>query len=494
MATTKILAVSLLPLLLAACTSDQTKTAGPVTAPQQKVPAASAVRVHGDLIPTQLVKLTIPAPTETALLHGSDALAPLKPFQLETPAEPVVGRDVHRVMAGTDPAAFTFPLDAPAGARVIVRPVDPKVSLTQVHLIEVATGRQLDRARDPSTSGINSRHVPVTPGAPLAPPADAQGAQAQAPGALTQLTELQREPGFEPLALTSRVLSFDVPATAGMVRLAVPPAIAASGVVMELQQPNTPITLSAAPGELTYAYGDTAQIVCNVASDATAIDGATVTAWVESAMRERTMELTFTAQGHGTYVATIPMTDAAPSRLGVWGIHVKASGTSGGVAFEREVDTAFGFYPAHARMTDLGTPVVTRGADGLVDEVSVDVDIETLADDRFSVRGTLTYTGADGQEHPLAAAQTGQTVAAGKATITLHFDAASLALANVDGPFHLRDVALVSQAWGFTEHRIGRGLDLATQPLAARDIRYPTVIPLAAQDLVDNGDLKLVQR
>jgi hypothetical protein len=173
--------------------------------------------------------------------------------------------------------------------------------------------------------------------------------------------------------------------------------------------------------------------------------------------------------------------------VGVWSIHAKAAGTFGGVAFERDVETAFGFYAAHARMTAIGSPQVTRGADGLVDEVSVDVDVQTLEDDRFSVRGTLTYTGSDGQEHPLAEAQTGQTMAAGTGTITLHFS-----LARVSGPFHLRDTALVSQGYVVTQHRLGRGLDLATGPLAAKELRFPTVIPIQAQDLIDNGDLPAV--
>ena len=53
--------------------------------------------------PTKLLPLAVPKPTETALLQGSDALAPAKPFTLETPAEAVVGRDIHRMMKG-DPS------------------------------------------------------------------------------------------------------------------------------------------------------------------------------------------------------------------------------------------------------------------------------------------------------------------------------------------------------------------------------------------------------
>jgi hypothetical protein len=140
-------------------------------------------------------------------------------------------------------------------------------------------------------------------------------------------------------------------------------------------------------------------------------------------------------------------------------------------------------------MTAIDRPVISRGSDGLIDEVSFDVHVETLLDDRFSVRGTLTFTGPDNAEHPLAAAQTGQVVNAGTGVITLHFTSDAMALAQVDGPFHVRDVALVSQAFGVTQHRIGLGLDLMTHAITASEIRYPAQIPLAAQDLIASGDL-----
>ena len=64
-----------------------------------------------------------------------------------------------------------------------------------------------------------------------------------------------------------------------------------------------------------------------------------------------------------------------------------------------------------------------------------------------------------------------------------------MALAQVAGPFHVRDVALVSQAFGLTQHRIGLGLGLVTSAIAVNEIRYPRTLSLQAQDLQENGDL-----
>jgi hypothetical protein len=396
----------------------------------------------------------------------------------------VVGRDIHKLMKGTDRSAFLLPVDAPVGARVIVRAVDPTVSLTTVHLVDAVTGAQLDMARDDGTMGINVTHGTASQTPPAGAPQD--GRQAPVPQASGPI---EREPGFEPLALQSRVLSFDVPTKPGLVRVQVPAAVAASGIIVELQQPNSHVTLSGVPDDLAHGYGDTAVVTCGLLSDTTAVDGATVTGWVELPGHAHGPDLTFTSSGGGQYVAKLPLNSADQSLIGAWGLHLTATGTANGVAFEREIESGFGFFPAHAQMTAFGSPVIARGADGLVDSVSFDVDVHTLVDDRFSVRGTLTYTDAAGAEHPLASAQTGQNISAGDGTITLRFDAPALALAKVNGPFALRDVALVSQGLGITEHRLGRGLDLATPAIASNEIRFPKVISFSAQDLIDNGDL-----
>jgi hypothetical protein len=140
-------------------------------------------------------------------------------------------------------------------------------------------------------------------------------------------------------------------------------------------------------------------------------------------------------------------------------------------------------------MSWVGSPEVRRGGDGLVDGVSFDVGVETLDDDQFSVRGILTFTGSDGLEHPLASAQTGQVITRAGGTMTLSFEASSMAFAQANGPFHLRNLALISQSYGVTQHRIGRGLDLATPALAASEIRVPAQIPLHVQEMIAAGDL-----
>ena len=274
--TSKILAPALFAMLVTGCNSPGSP--GPSNAPGTLVPTAAATRAHGDVVPSQLVALSIPKPTETALLGGSDALAPRKPFAFDVPPNTVVGSEFRRAMQGTDPAVFTFPVDAPQGARVIVRTANLQ-PLRSVHLRSVATGQLLDLARDPSTMK-NVPHQPMSVGWSAADPS-----AAPPPDPNERPTALQREPGFA-VAMNHRTVSFDLPASPGLVRLEVPADAAAAGVVMELQEPASHITLSGVPTEDNYGYGDTAELTFNLASDGTPIDGAALTGYGE--LKDRT--------------------------------------------------------------------------------------------------------------------------------------------------------------------------------------------------------------
>jgi len=467
--------------------SASSTTTGPSAA--GRAPTSGAVRVAGDIVPGRLVAVSITTPAVTEPVYWSGALQPKNPYTLEQPAQAVVGRDMRRVMKGSDPAAYVFPLDAPAGAKVVVHPVNPDLPLPTVHLVDVATGTQLDLARDITPSSVNSRHTPATPDLLTGQPKD--GKLAPAPADVNGLIPL--EPGWVQIVPKLRVLTFDKPTKPGQVRIVVPADIQADGLWVEVQQPNTHITLAGIGSELNFSFGDSAEITASLMADKTPINGATVGGFIELPDHSRGSDLTFSSTGNGQYVAKVPLASADWKYIGVWGLHLKATGSSGGASFERDVDSAFGYYPAHAQMVGVGTPVVSRGADGLVDQITVDVDVETLVDDRFSVKGVLTYTAADGTEHSLAAAQTGQSLSAGKGTIPLRFDASAMAFAKADGPYHLRDLVLVSQAGSIPQHRIGRAVDVVTPAVLAREIRFPKQIPIPVQELIDNGDIDPVK-
>jgi hypothetical protein len=256
MTSTKILAASLLALLAAAC--DTATPSGPASSTGSAGnPTAGAATVPGDLTPTERIKVNLPKPTETALLHGSDALAPTSAFGLETPAKPTVGRDYWRTFTTSDLGSLRFPVDNASGARVIVTSLDHS-PIRSLHMHSVETGLRLDHSRDATNTAGVSR------------------------GSATA-----REPAFESLT-ESRQLSFDEPFTRGLVQLDIPADVVARGIHVEVQEPNTRITLSGAPDELTYTHGQTATLYFSIADGGVGVDGATFHASAELPNHTRT--------------------------------------------------------------------------------------------------------------------------------------------------------------------------------------------------------------
>ncbi|MGZ3418992.1 MAG: DUF4785 family immunoglobulin-like domain-containing protein [Polyangiales bacterium] len=490
MKTSNILAASLLTALLAGCGHDQTTQ--PTSAPEV-VLATSAVRVRGDIVPTRLVAIALPAQAPQPVLSVSMPGHPKVAFSNDHQVPEIsTRRDYGRIIReGSDPATIgtiSFPITAPVGARVIVTSRDPHGSIPTAHLRDL-TGKQLDLARDTASHIVQVQHIPdaapkskadkVALSPPSTPGAIGSGAAVVATGETT----------FNALNLPRRVLTVDVPAKAGIVVLDIPASVVKAGVDIDVQEPNSPVTLAGAPHELNYGFGDTAEIEYTLANDGAAIDGAKFEGKVELPNGELVPGMTFTSLGSGKYLARVPLAAADLKYIGVWHVHAKVTGSVNGVAFERDIENGFGYAPAHAQMNAIHGANVVKGRDGLVDEISFDVDIETLLADRLSIGGTLVFKDGDGIEHSVATAETSADMTAGKGTITLRFDAQDIAVTQASGPFFVRNVALTSSAFATTQHKLGRGFDLVTPSIAARDFRYPTIIRPAVDEMFEQGVL-----
>lgn len=492
MKTTRILATALVALFVSACSREQSTTAPQEPAPQQTVLANSAVHARGDLVPSRLVAIALPALRPEPTLSASMPGVPKKAFHVEPVAELSTRRDFGRVIVSDTAATgpISFPIDAPAGARVIVSSRSPHGSLATVHLVDAA-GVRLDRARDEFDKPLVVTRVPGatpspragqegggTPAATASPPTGPEAALADLVG---------KEPGFGSLSLPRRILSIDVPFKGGRVTLQIPAAALKDGVEIDVQQPNSPIILSGASKELNYGFGDVAEVEYTLASGATMVDGATMTGTIALPNGERIDGLTFASEGNGRYVAKVPLASADLKMIGVWHVYAKATGTVNGVEFERDIENGFGYAPAHARMLAVHSPEVVRGSDGLVDAIDVTVDVESVSDDRLGLGATLVYTAADGTERSVGVAQTSSDIKAGNATMTLHFESKDVALAQASGPFLVRDLTLISNTFATTQHRLGLGLNMTTPRVAMHEFRYPIAFSPAVDEMFQLG-------
>jgi hypothetical protein len=451
-------------ILAAACTDTRSSAPAPVT----KLSTTNAALVRGDIAPRGIVAMPLTMSPPESVLSASNPGLPFKPFEIAHSPDSATRREYSRVIAaGQASGPITLPIDAPGGARVLVTSRNPNGSLPKVHIVDTQ-GNRLDRARDNDTQAVVGHRVVGDPGL---------------------LPQNLPEPGFASLSLPRRALSFDMPTKPGRVTLDIPAESLADGIELDVQQPQSPIVFSGAASEVSYAYGDTAEIDYLLTDGDQPVLGATLTGHVELPNGERIPGLTFEARSDGHYVAHLPLTTTETKSIGTWHVRAKATGISNGIEFERDIDCGFGYAPSHARMTWVHLPEIVRGADGLIDELRMDVDVESMVDDRLSAGAALVFKGADGVEHTVGYAQTSADVHKGAWTITIHFLATDLALSKVDGPFTVRDLWLMSANLSTTQHRLGRGLDIVTPAFTARELRYPTSFRPAVERSFDLGDL-----
>lgn len=159
-------------------------------------------------------------------------------------------------------------------------------------------------------------------------------------------------------------------------------------------------------------------------------------------------DLTFARQTDGSYLASVTPDIAHAGDAGLWEVHAFAV-SSGSLAVPRDARTAFAVSVPVARFD--GTVTRNDGADK--HELALRIGVETAMASRYQASAVLYGTGADGQLHPAAIAQSATWLERGKSSLDLRYDAASLATA-LGSPWELRDLRLVNQAdMGVLERR-----------------------------------------
>ena len=503
MRTLKTLALLPLVALIACSDSGSAKRTGspspdaPVT--PQWISTEGADRVSGDVTPTSLRVLHLPEHQPDAMIQGADPAPSRTVFQAEKPTIPQNSREFRVVIPPGSNQTTAFPIDAPQGARVIVsvaeRGKPGAARLNNIHLRELDGNRVLDLARDSqSTLPVRPRAKPgvvdASPeveAAPLVKQIDTTTPVFEE----HDLKELVKvDPALAQLAVPRRMLSVDVETKPGFVYVELPKAALDVGVMIEVQQPKSNIKVHAEADQPFHVFGDTVEIDLHVTDAGAVVSEVEFNGFLETPSGQRIDGLTIKPSRDGHYVATVPIVSAEAKHVGVWTFRGTAKGkTSEGIAFQRDVEATFGYSVTFARMAQVFTPVVNHGEDGKIDAVQVDVEIDSVQAARLGLHGTLVYKDSEGVEHPVAVAQTGQDVSEGTNVMTLVFSSGALSIAKVDGPFFLRDLALVSHSNASTQHRIGLGLLQQTPAIKASDLRPMAEIPASVQESIDLGSL-----
>jgi len=159
-------------------------------------------------------------------------------------------------------------------------------------------------------------------------------------------------------------------------------------------------------------------------------------------------DLTFARQPDGGYLANVTPDVAHAGDPGLWEVHAFAL-AGGQLAIPRDARTAFAVSVPVARLDGTVTRADTSGKR----ELALRIGVETALASRYQASAVLYGTGADGQLHPAAIAQSAAWLERGMGSLDLRYDAASLATA-LSSPWELRDLRLVNQAdMGVLERR-----------------------------------------
>lgn len=462
-------------LALGACADKASSSTGGTGTQTDRKPTAGATRVAGDIVPVALHPVALGPSEPQPLLTGSDPAPSATTFEVAHMPERGTTHDFMRIVSpGSAPDALVLPIDTPEGAVIVITAAAEfdtgKALLGQVHLRSVATNEQVDAAR----GGTN----PKTPGVE-----DVQKAET--------IELAKREPGLAPLIMAPR-RTFSVAKLAGpgLVYVDAPAALLAEGIAIEVQQPKSTILMGQLSQDHMVAAGAVATIHFDVTDADGAIADATIAGSIEPPGARGKQPVTFTQAAPGVFEAAIPMNGAELTDVGSWSVTAKIMGhTADGRAFERDAESGFQYVVPHAQMTGVSAAHVVRGKDDLVDGVTIDVDVQSVSADRMVLHGTLTAMGKDGVEHAIATSQTGMDVTPGTTTMTLHFTSGAMFLANLDGPYHLRDLALTSVGTATTQHRLGLGLEVATPAMSAKALRPAEKLPESVEESLNLGSL-----
>ena len=145
-------------------------------------------------------------------------------------------------------------------------------------------------------------------------------------------------------------------------------------------------------------------------------------------------------------VARMADSSAPSGAAGLWEWRIEGVDARG---VHRSARTAFALSPAVARLAERASVARTDGG------VTVTVTVQANAAGRYEVRGVLVGASKAGQAVVGASAQ---WLEAGTSTLTLHFDAAHLKAAGLDGPLALRDLTLMDQSRMSLQERRGDAL------------------------------------
>lgn len=148
-------------------------------------------------------------------------------------------------------------------------------------------------------------------------------------------------------------------------------------------------------------------------------------------------------QADGSWQADVVPDAAHAGGAELWEVHTFVRGGERGTEVQRDAKTAFALSRPTAR---LNGQVRSEPLSARQRELRIDVGVQAASASRYQLAGVLYGTDRDGVRRPLAYAQSAAWLDAGDGSLSLAFEATTLAASKLAAPYELRDLRLSDQA------------------------------------------------
>ncbi|WP_224365549.1 DUF4785 family protein [Hyalangium versicolor] len=434
----------------------------PVSAANSRLRTTSGATLSpGDVAPGRLFARDAREGVGPGLVSVSNPVSPQQP--LAAPIVPETRRSkstVLHVAPGSEATELRLPITSPDDAWVMLIPKgnDPKVG--EEALRDVAMF-------DPK--GVR---------------ADVRAARAGSEQLGADPDRLKAEGITKPISMLR--MSKDM--GRGLYKLQVGPKAARVGLAIEIREPSSATELAITPSAMQLSPEADGYVTVGLQSDA-ALEGVRVEATLLTPRYERDRSVPVVKVGK-EYRAMVSRVMTERDEPGTWMVEIRATGTVGGVPFDRLEETAFGFVVPTARIAALGRERLVRDSSGRVTALEVDVMVESQGLDRYEVTGTLVATDGRGVERPVAEAQVTDQLGAGSQVMTLRFEAGHVGLSRLGGSYALRGLQLYSLGTNTLYHRLNKGLEVRFPAVRVEELAAAEVTP-AIETMMREGAFNL---
>ena len=230
----------------------------------------------------------------------------------------------------------------------------------------------------------------------------------------------------------------------------------ASGALMHVLEPNSPVTMELAADAIQAMPGQTVTLKANF-SDLKLARAANRVSGLITAPDGRSFDLEFRIDKAGQALASFVIPADAGGGLEPWEVHVFGATELAKHPVLRDARTGVMVSTPTARFS--GAANLLSRDDGVVFQIPV----EAAVDGRYELRGTLHGTDASGELRPMAIAHGAQVLSAGTGTLELRFPAEVLN-PTLSAPYALRDLNLSDQSRMSLSEQRQNALDIPALP------------------------------